>query len=129
MRRVLMQIDADRRALLHDLGAATHFGDAEGEAAIRARLGELDVHEAQVRAELEAALAHAGERIRKAQLPVQETMMVLPGEPTPPPGEATPPQPAIVPEPYPPPDEATPPEPARVPEPGPNPPPPSPDDR
>jgi hypothetical protein len=128
MRRVLMQIDADRRTLLHDLGAATHFGDAEGQAAIRARLAELDGYEAHVRADLDLALEHAGERIRKAQLPVQETMMVLPGEPTPPPGEATPPQPAVVPEPYPPPDEGTPPEPARVPEPGPDPGP-DPDDR
>ena len=35
--------------------------------------------------------------------------MVSPNEPYPPPGEATPPQPAVVPEPYPPPDEGTPP--------------------
>jgi hypothetical protein len=47
-------------------------------------------------------------------------MMVLPSEPAPPPGEATPPQPAVVPEPYPPPDEGNPPEPARVPEPSPD---------
>ena len=52
-------------------------------------------------------------------------MMVLPTEPYPPPGEATPPQPATVPEPYPPPGEATPPQPARIPEPGPDPAPPS----
>jgi hypothetical protein len=121
LRRVLIQLDADRRALLHDLGAATHFGDVEAQAAIRAELSELDMHEAQVRGELDAVFAHADERIRRAQLPVQETMMVLPGEPTPPPGEATPPQPAVVPEPYPPPDEGTPPQPARVPEPGPDP--------
>jgi hypothetical protein len=129
MRRALMQIDADRRALLHDLGAATHFGDADGEAAIRSRLGELDMHETHIRAELDATLEQADERIRKARLPVQETMMVLPGEPTPPPGEATPPQPAVVPEPYPPPDEGTPPQPAHVPEPGPDQPAPEPDDR
>jgi hypothetical protein len=36
------------------------------------------------------------------------------------PGEATPPQPAPIPEPYPPPDEGTPPTPAPVPEPGPD---------
>jgi hypothetical protein len=48
-------------------------------------------------------------------------MMVLPTEPGPPPGEATPPQPATVPEPYPPPDEGTPPQPARIPEPSPDP--------
>ena len=45
--------------------------------------------------------------------------MVLPAEPCPPPNEADPPQPAVVPEPYPPPDEGTPPQPARVPEPSP----------
>jgi hypothetical protein len=121
MRRALMHLEADRRALLHDLGAAAHFGDADGESAIRARLAELDAHEAQLNGQLDAALAHAGERIRKAQLPVQETMMVMPQEPTPPPDEATPPEPARVPEPYPPPDEGTPPQPARVPEPGPDP--------
>jgi hypothetical protein len=120
LRRVLMQIDGDRRVLLHDLGAATHFGDLEAQAAIRGQLAEVDLHEAHARAELDAVFAHADERIRRAQLPVQETMMVLPGEPTPPPGEATPPQPAVVPEPYPPPDEGTPPQPARVPEPGPD---------
>jgi hypothetical protein len=38
-------------------------------------------------------------------------MMVLPSEPSPPPGEADLPEPARVPEPYPPPDEATPPQP------------------
>ena len=47
--------------------------------------------------------------------------MVTPSEPYPPPGEATPPEPAIVPEPYPPPDEGTPPSPAVVPEPSPDP--------
>ena len=47
--------------------------------------------------------------------------MVTPPEPYPPPGEATPPEPAIVPEPYPPPDEGTPPAPAVVPEPSPDP--------
>jgi hypothetical protein len=128
LRRVLMQIDSDRRALLHDLGAATHFGDTQAQAAIRAQLAELDLHEAHARAELDAVFAFADERIRRAQLPVQETMMVLPGEPTPPPGEANPPQPAVVPEPYPPPDEGTPPQPARVPEPGPGQPGPDPDD-
>jgi hypothetical protein len=75
----------------------------------------------QLHEQYDRTLGEAGERIRKARLPVQETMMVTPPEPTPPPGEATPPQPAIVPEPYPPPDEATPPEPARVPEPSPEP--------
>jgi hypothetical protein len=113
-------VEQERRVLLHDLGAAVHVGDERAESEIRARLTALDEHEQGLRIELEAALAHADERIRQARLPVEETMMVLPAEPTPPPGEADPPQPAVIPEPYPPPDEGTPPQPARVPEPSPD---------
>jgi hypothetical protein len=115
-------VEAERRTALLELGEAAHRGDGLGEAGVRARLAELDEREAQLRGELDARLEHAGERIRKARLSVQDTMMVTPNqpnEPYPPPGEATPPQPAVVPEPYPPPDEGTPPAPAPVPEPGP----------
>jgi hypothetical protein len=112
----LMLLESDRRSALHDLGAAAHAQDSPAEADARARLAGLDEREAGLRSELERALEDAGERIRKARLPVQETVMVLPNEPYPPPDEATPPQPAIVPEPYPPPDEGTPPEPAPAPE-------------
>jgi len=118
----LLLLESDRGRALQDLGAAAHGQDATAEGAVRERLAELDAHEAELRTRLEAALGEADERIRKARLPVQETMMVLPTEPSPPPDEATPPQPAIIPEPYPPPDEATPPQPARIPEPGPDPP-------
>jgi zinc-ribbon domain len=114
----LAVLESDRRSALLDLGAAAHRGDSTGEATARAALGELDHREAQLRAGLEAAVEDAGERIRKARLPVEDTMMVLPTEPSPPPDEGTPPEPARVPEPYPPPDEATPPQPAQVPEPG-----------
>jgi zinc ribbon protein len=117
----LALLERDRRAAFHDLGAATHLHDSTAEAAARARLVELDRHEEALRQALERTQIDAGERIRRARLPVQETMMVLPSEPTPPPGEATPPQPAQVPEPYPPPDEGTPPQPARIPEPSPDP--------
>jgi hypothetical protein len=108
----LLLIEAERRSALADLGAAAHAHDGTAEAAARAKLTELDEREAALRSQLDDGLAEAGERIRKAKLPVQDTMMVLPSEPSPPPGEATPPQPAVVPEPYPPPDEATPPQPA-----------------
>jgi len=116
---LLIMLESDRRAALHDLGTAAHAGDGVGEAAARARLADLDTREQQLRGALDRALEEAGERIRKARLPVQETMMVLPSEPAPPPGEADPPQPARIPEAYPPPNEADPPQPARVPEPGP----------
>lgn len=115
-------VEAERRTALLELGAAAHRGDGIAEAGMRARLSELDAHETQLRGDLDARLEQAGERIRKARLAVQHTVMVTPnqpGEPHPPPGEATPPQPAVVPEPYPPPDEGTPPAPAPVPEPGP----------
>ena len=122
IQNALLLLESDRGRALQDLGAAVHRQDAPAEAAVRARLAELDAHEAELQARLEQALGEADERIRKARLPVQETMMVLPTEPGPPPGEATPPQPAIVPEPYPPPNEADPPQPARIPEPSPDPP-------
>ena len=112
----LLQLESERRARLHELGAAAHAHDSTAEAAARAGLAELDERETALRAELERALEDAGERIRKARLPVEETMMVLPTEPSPPPNEADPPQPAIIPEPYPPPDEGNPPQPAPAPD-------------
>lgn len=123
-RRVQSQLallEPEREAALRGLGSAVHAHDSSAEAAARARLAALDTREAELRADLDRAQAEAGERIRHAQLPVQETVMVLPSEPAPPPDEGTPPQPATVPEPYPPPDEGTPPQPAPVPEPGPDP--------
>jgi hypothetical protein len=114
----LALVEAERRTALLALGAAAHRGDGIAEAGTRARLTELDEREAQLRDELDRRLAQAGERIRLARLAVDETMMVTPNQPSepyPPPGEATPPEPAIVPEPYPPPDEGTPPVPAPAP--------------
>jgi hypothetical protein len=116
----LLLIESERNRQLGFLGAAAHRHDSTGEAAARSQLAALDERETALQARLEEQLALAGERIRQARLPVQDTMMVLPSEPSPPPGEATPPQPAVVPEPYPPPDEGNPPEPARIPEPSPD---------
>jgi len=115
----LAVLDAERRTALLELGNAVHAGDADSEAAARARLAELEERQAELRADLDRRLADADERIRRARLSVGDTMMVTPNEPHepyPPPGEGTPPTPAIVPEPYPPPDEGTPP----APDPGPD---------
>jgi hypothetical protein len=117
----LMLVDAERRTMLFQLGDAAHRGDGVAEAGARDQLAELERREADLRRRLDSRLEQTGERIRRARLAVQDTVMVTPNEPYPPPGEATPPQPAIVPEPYPPPDEGTPPTPAQVPEPGPEP--------
>lgn len=114
----LLLLESERKARLADLGAAAHAHDSTAEAAARAALADLDRREAELRSSLEAQERATGERIRKAKLPVQDTMMVAPAEPQPSP--AQPPQPAVVPEPYPPPDEGDPPEPARIPEPTPD---------
>ena len=83
IRSALLLLESDRRSALQDLGVAAHAQDATVEAAVRERLAELDAHETDLRTQLEAALGEADERIRKARLPVQETMMVLPTEPGP----------------------------------------------
>jgi hypothetical protein len=114
----LLLLESERRAALLELGSAAHARNSTAEADVRARLDELDRREAELRSHLDSSLREAEERIHKARLPVEKTMMVLPSEPFPPPDEGTPPQPAVVPEPYPPPDEGTPPQPAQVPEPG-----------
>jgi hypothetical protein len=121
IRHGLVQVEADRRTALLELGAAAHGHDGPAEAAARARHDELDSRGAELRGRLDGTIDDAGERIRKARMPVENTMIVLPSEPFPPPGEADPPQPAVVPEPFPPPGEADPPQPAVVPEPYPPP--------
>jgi hypothetical protein len=105
-------IDVDRRPALQALGEAVWRGDANAEHEARQRLVELEDERKRIEDELAAQLAGADERIRRARLPVQDTVMVAPSEPYPPPDEGNPPQPAEVPEAYPPPDEGTPPTPA-----------------
>jgi membrane protein implicated in regulation of membrane protease activity len=108
-------LEVERRPVLQALGEAVWRGDAVAEQAARQRLVELDEERKRIEDALAAELAGADERIRLARLPVQDTVMVTPNEPStpyPPPDEGDPPQPAEVPEPYPPPDEGTPPTPA-----------------
>ncbi len=111
----LDQLELERTPLLKALGEAVHCGDASAEQEARGRLRELDEERRRIEAERDEKLSGAEQRIRLARLPVQETLMVTPNEPSapyPPPDEGDPPQPATVPEPYPPPDEGTPPTPA-----------------
>jgi hypothetical protein len=125
-------ISVERGPALQALGGAVWRGDKSAEREARERLVELEQEGKRIEDELAERLAGADERIRRARLPVQETLMVTPREagsaggeaaaarpedpgpsaPYPPPDEGNPPQPARVPEPYPPPDEGTPPEPA-----------------
>ena len=125
-------ISVERGPALQALGDAVWRGDMSAQREARQRLVELEQEEKRIEDELAVRLAGADERIRRARLPVQDTVMVTPqkagsagGEaaaarpedpgpsaPYPPPDEGNPPQPAQVPEPYPPPDEGTPPVPA-----------------
>ena len=120
LRRELQRMGHLRAQLLSELGEAVYGGDEQGTETAREQVKELDELAAQREAEMQAVVAQTQERLHQRRLEVQPTEMVeLPEEPSPPPGEATPPEPARIPEPYPPPDEATPPEPAIIPEPGP----------
>jgi hypothetical protein len=83
----LLLLESDRGRALQDLGAAAHAGDAAAEAGVRAHLAELDAHEVELRTRLDTTLGEADERIRKARLPVQDTMLVLPTEPGPDPSD------------------------------------------
>jgi hypothetical protein len=108
-------ISVERGPALRALGDAVWRGDKAAEKQARERLVELEQEGKRIEDELAERLAGADERIRRARLPVQETIMVTPNEPNPPyppPDEGNPPEPAQVPEPYPPPDEGTPPVPA-----------------
>jgi hypothetical protein len=111
----LGEVDRARAPALQELGAAVRSGDRRAANEASKRLDELDEQEQSLESDLELQVAQAKERIRLARLPVQETVMVAPNEPSapyPPPDEGNPPTPAIVPEPSPPPDEGTPPAPA-----------------
>jgi hypothetical protein len=108
-------IGVERGPALRALGDAVWRGDRVAQRAARQRLVELEQEGKRIEDELAERLAGADERIRRARLPVQDTLMVTPEEPNapyPPPDEGNPPEPAQIPEPYPPPDEGTPPTPA-----------------
>jgi hypothetical protein len=110
----LDHVEHARAPALQELGAAVRSGDKRAANEASKRLDELDEQQRSLEADLELQVAQAKERIRLARLPVQETVMVAPTEPSPsypPPDEGNPPTPAIVPEQYPPPDEGAPPTP------------------
>lgn len=142
LRTELARLEGRRQELLRALGESVYARDEAATEKARAELEELDRTTAAKEEEMRAIVAQTEERLRSARLEVQRTELVeVPGdppgpdpgiapgeatppeparipEPYPPPGEADPPQPARIPEPYPPPDEGDPPEPARIPEPG-----------
>jgi hypothetical protein len=117
LRRELRRLFALRAQLLYELGDAVYRGDDQASETARGRIEELDRLIASTEGQMQDVAVSAHRRIEERRLEVQPTEMVeLPNEPSPGPGELTPPEPAVIPEPYPPPDEATPPEPAIIPE-------------
>src|SRR5262249_19204463 len=71
-------LEPERRAAFHELGIAAYRQDPETEKTARGRLTSLDNREAELRTELDKAQADAGERIRRARLPVDETVISRP---------------------------------------------------
>lgn len=76
----IANLEHERRAAFHDLGTAAYRKDSDAETDARARLERLDAREAELRAELDRTQESAGERIRRARLPVQETVITEPPE-------------------------------------------------
>jgi chorismate mutase len=125
LRRELAQLLAERTECARALGEAVYADDANGTESARARIAELDGLIGAKEGEMEQTAADAVERIQRAQLHVQPTLIETPEPPTPEPYPAPtePPRPIPVPEPTP---EPSPPPgpPPPVPEPGPQPSPP-----
>jgi type IV secretory pathway TrbD component len=120
LRRELRRMAILRGQLLFELGDAVYRGDDQATEMARGRVEELDRLMGLREAEMQQVVAAAQSRIARRRLEVKPTEIAeLPDEPGPPPGEATPPKPAVIPEPYPPPDEGAPPQPAIIPEPTP----------
>ena len=124
LRRELMELVVERTDCARVLGEAVYADDPEASESARARMAELDGLIAAKEGEMEQTAAGAMERIQRAQLQVQPTMVETP-EPAPPTPEPYPsPTPGPVPVPEPMPEPSEPPGPVRVPEPGPEPSPP-----
>ncbi len=86
-RRTQSRLDAiavERGPALRALGEAVWRGAKADEREARQRLVELEQEGKRIEDELAERLAGAAERIRRARLPVQETLMVTPNEPSPP---------------------------------------------
>ena len=74
-------ISVERGPALQALGDAVWRGDKAAEKQARQRLVELEQEGKRIEDELAERLAGADERIRRARLPVQDTIMVTPNEP------------------------------------------------
>jgi len=125
LRRELVDLLGQRAESAQALGEAVYADDTEASESARERMAELDGLIAAKEEQMQLTTAGAMERIERAQLQVQPTMVEAPEPPSPEPfpSPSEPPAPVPVPEPTPEPSE--PPGPVHVPEPGPEPSPPA----
>jgi hypothetical protein len=129
LRRELADLLAQRAEFARALGEAVYAADAEATESARSRMAELEELIVAKEEQMQQTAAGAMERIERAQLQVQPTMVETPEPPAPTPSPepfpspSEPPAPTPIPEPAPEPSEPG--GPVVVPEPGPEPSPPA----
>jgi len=125
LRRELLDLRSERSRAAQALGEAVYAGNAKARKAAREKMQELDGLIAAKEEAMEQTASGAMERLQRAQLQVQPTLVETPEPPSPEPYPEPAPPPAPVPMPEPTPEPSEPPGPVRVPEPGPEPSPPA----
>ena len=127
LRRELAELLAQRAEFARALGEAVYADDPDATETARSRMAEVDDLISAKEEQMQQTAAGAMERIERAQLQVQPTMIETPEPPTPSPepfpSPSEPPAPTPIPEPTPEPSEPG--GPVVVPEPGPEPSPPA----
>jgi hypothetical protein len=127
LRRELAELLAQRAEFARALGEAVYADDPEATESARSKMAEVDDLISAKEEQMQQTAAGAMERIERAQLQVQPTMIETPEPPTPSPepfpAPSEPPAPTPIPEPSPEPSEPG--GPVVVPEPGPEPSPPA----
>jgi len=127
LRRELADLLAQRAEFARTLGEAVYADDPEATESARSRMAEVEELISAKEEQMQQTAAGAMERIERAQLQVQPTMIETPEPPTPSPepfpAPSEPPAPTPIPEPTPEPSEPG--GPVVVPEPGPEPSPPA----
>lgn len=127
LRRELAELLGQRAEFARALGEAVYADDPQATESARSRMAEIDALISAKEEQMQQTAAGAMERIERAQLQVQPTMIETPEPPTPSPepfpSPSEPPAPTPVPEPTPEPSEPG--GPVVVPEPGPEPSPPA----
>ncbi len=127
LRRELAELLGQRAEFARALGEAVYADDPQATESARSRMAEIDALISAKEEQMQQTAAGAMERIERAQLQVQPTMIETPEPPTPSPepfpSPSEPPAPTPIPEPTPEPSEPG--GPVVVPEPGPEPSPPA----